>query len=383
MDTDRPTALLARVERTLPASDYWDPDHYRRELDAIWFRSWLCVARAENLARPRDFAVVEVGDQSILLCRDLEGGLRAFHNSCRHRGSLLCTERTGRLRGGSIVCPYHGWTYSLAGELLGARHQLAQPDFDRADYPLHAVAIDEWAGFVFVNLAADAAPPLADALGDAPGRLASWRIDALRVGHHLEQTLACNWKVFWENFSECFHCPGVHPELCQLVPTYAQGLIDAGDSPDAAPGAAGAPLAPGARTWTLDGASDLPSLPGLDAEEQARGQTFGVLLPTMFVVGHPDYVRSVRMLPRGPEHTELVIEWLFEPATLEREDFDLERSVALGRRVVEQDARVCEINQRGLHSRRHERGVLVAQEYGVFEFQQWVRQALATQPPAA
>jgi Rieske 2Fe-2S family protein len=96
----------------------------------------------------------------------------------------------------------------------------------------------------------------------------------------------------------------------------------------------------------------------------------------MFVVAHPDYVRSVRMLPRGPEQTELVVEWLFERETLERSDFDLEHCVALGRTVVEQDARLCELNQAGLHSRRHDHGVLVAQEYGVHEFQQWVRQAL-------
>jgi len=96
----------------------------------------------------------------------------------------------------------------------------------------------------------------------------------------------------------------------------------------------------------------------------------------MFVVAHRDYVRSVRMLPRGPERIDMVIDWLFAPETLERPDFDLEHCVALGRLVVEQDARVCERNQRGLHSMRHEAGVLVAQEYGVHEFQEWVRQAL-------
>ena len=120
----------------------------------------------------------------------------------------------------------------------------------------------------------------------------------------------------------------------------------------------------------------LPPLPGLAADEYNRGQSFAVQLPTMYVVAHRDYVRSVRMLPRGPERTGLVVQWLFTPETLERSDFDLEHCVALGRRVVEQDARVCELNQKGLHCMRHQSGVLVAQEYGVFEFQQWVRQAL-------
>jgi Rieske 2Fe-2S family protein len=379
MHADRPERLLERVEPTLPARDYLDPAHYCRELDAIWYRSWLCIARSENVAREREFVVARIGDQSILVCRDGDDRLHAFHNACRHRGSELCAEAAGRFRGRSIVCPFHGWTYALTGELLGARHQLSQTDFRKENYPLHRVAVGEWAGFVFINLLADEAPPLESWLADGPERLANWRIAELRVGRRLETKVACNWKIFWENFSECFHCPGVHPELCDLIPTYGRALIDAADDPDpSAPDTRGAPLAPGAVTWTLDGSSRLPPLPGLDRAEQDAGQTFVVALPSMFVVAHRDYVRCVRVLPRAPEQTELIVDWLFEPETLERPDFDLEHYVALGRRVVEQDARVCERNQRGLHSMRHEAGVLVAQEYGVHEFQNWVRKALRT-----
>jgi Rieske 2Fe-2S family protein len=199
------------------------------------------------------------------------------------------------------------------------------------------------------------------------------------LGHRVETKVACNWKIFWENFSECFHCPGVHPELCELIPTYGRALIDAADDPDpSAPDARGAPLAPGAAPWTLDGTSPLPPLPGLDPAELAAGQTFSVQLPSMFAIAHREYVRCVRVLPRGPEQTELIVDWLFQPEALERSDFDLEHHVALGRLVVEQDARVCERNQRGLHSMRHEAGVLVAQEYGVHEFQNGVRKALGS-----
>ncbi len=376
MERERTQRLLTGVVKTLPSRYYFDADHHCRELESIWYQSWLCVGRTQELARSRDFLVAEVGDQGIVVTRDLQGQLRAFHNACRHRGTLLCSERRGRFQGASIVCPYHGWTYSLSGELLGARHQLPSPEFRREDYSLHAVAVGEWAGCVFVNLLGAQAPPLESALGDLPARFASWRIDELRVGHRIEKTLACNWKVFWENFSECFHCPGVHPELCRIVPVYGRGLMDEADDPEAAAGAADAALAPGAVTWTLDGASRLAPLPGLAEAERSRGHSFAVLLPSVFLVAHVDYVRSVRMLPRGPEETELVVEWLFHAETLERPDFDLEHAVALGRRVVEQDARVCELNQRGLHSRRHDHGVLVPQEYAVHEFQQWVRRAL-------
>jgi Rieske 2Fe-2S family protein len=367
------TPLLPRVEPTLPTRFYLDPDHYRRELEAFWYRHWLCVGRDEDLPRPRDYRLYRVGDQSILVARDLGGRLRAFHNTCRHRGSALCAEASGRLAGASIVCPYHGWTYSLEGALLGAPHQILSPDFRKQDYPLYPVAVEAWAGFVFVNLLGDGAPPLSGALGTIPDELAHWPLSELRIGHRVVREIRCNWKVFWENFSECFHCPGVHPELSRLVPAYGRGLLDAADDPR---GAAAPGLAPGAVTWTLDGASRLPAFGGLDAEERRRGQTFGVLPPSAFVVAHVDYVRLCRMLPRGPEAIELAMDWLFSGSVLASDGFDRDHAVALGERVMQQDALACERNQQGLHCARHARGVLVPQEYGVLDFHRWVRQGL-------
>jgi Rieske 2Fe-2S family protein len=376
MRRDAERRVLTRVEKGLPSAWYHDAEQYRRELDALWMRGWLYACRADELA-PRDYRVVEVGDQSLLLTRDLAGTLRAFHNVCRHRGSELCSEAQGRFRGPTIVCPYHGWTYSLDGALLGMPHQLAGAGFRREDHPLYPVAVEDWAGFVFVNPQGAAAPPLSEALGAIPTELAAWPLDGLRVGERSSVEVACNWKVFWENFSECFHCPGVHPELSRLVPAYRKGLLDETDDPDAAPPAdPHARLAPGAITWTLDGQTRLPHFPGLSQEQRAAGQTFGVMPPGFFVVAHVDYARAVRVLPRGPEKTQLQVEWLFDSAVLARPDFDLEHATALGRRVVEQDASICERNQRGLRSRRHAHGVLVPQEYGVLAFHDWLRRGL-------
>lgn len=377
MASDSPSPALQRPEPTLPSHYYYDPEHYRRELEAFWFSRWLYVCRSEALARPREFQVAEVGDQSLLLTRARDGRLHAFHNTCRHRGALLCPRSGGRLPGDSIICPYHGWTYALDGRLLGARHQVASPEFRKQDYPLHAVAVDEWAGSVFVNLAGDSAPPLRDDLGEVPVELASWPLAELRVAHRVEREVACNWKVFWENFSECFHCPGVHPELCELVPIYGRGLQSPDDDPSRAGSEPGAPvLAPGAHTWSLDGQLLGPVLPGLDAAQRAAGQTFGVLHPGAFIVAHADHARIVRVLPRGPERTLLGAEWLFPAETLASPGFDLERATAFAARVVEQDAAICELHQRGLRSRRFERGVLVPQEYGVHAFQSWIRRGL-------
>ena len=143
-----------------------------------------------------------------------------------------------------------------------------------------------------------------------------------------------------------------------------------------------APLAPGAVTWTLDGKSELPELPGLDDADRERGHSFGTLLPSVFVCAHIDHVRTGRVLPVSPEETLVVVEWLFSKDVLERGDAGLpERATALGALVLEQDARVCELNQQGLHCLRHERGVLVPQEYEVRDFHRWVRNALGETLP--
>jgi Rieske 2Fe-2S family protein len=377
-DSTRPT--LSRLEPSLPSDSYFNPENYQRELEAIWYRNWLCIGRADELPEPRQYKVVEVGSQNILVTRDSDGRLQAFHNTCRHRGSVLCTETSGRFRANAIVCPYHGWTYSLSGELKGAPHQLPTPDFHTRDFPLYRVALDTWGGFVFVNLLGEEAPPLAERLEEETGELENWPLEKLRVGRRIERTLACNWKIFWENFLECFHCPGVHPELCRIVPVYGRGLQAEEEDPNCPPERVGGwttPLAPGAVTWSLDGQTELPVLPGLDDADRERGQTFGVLVPSMFVCAHIDYVRSVRALPVSPEKTRLVVEWLFSEEVIERGDPEvLKRTTELGTRVVEQDARACELNQKGLHCLPHAQGVLVPQEYGVHEFHRWVSRAL-------
>lgn len=374
----RPT--LSHLEPSLPSRSYFDPEQYQRELDAIWFRNWLCVGRSEELAEPRDYKVVDVGNQSILVIRDHEGQLHAFHNTCRHRGSVLRANACGRFSGNTIVCPYHAWTYSLDGELKGTPHQLQSPDFHIQDFSLYRVALDTWGGFIFVNLIGEAAPPLVDSLNELTDEVANWSLEPMRVGRRIERTVACNWKIFWENFLECFHCPGVHPELCRIVPIYGRGLQAEDEDPNCPPELVGrgmAPLAPGAVTWTLDGQTELPELPGLDDADRERGQSFGVLLPTLFVCAHIDYVRTVHILPLSPEKTRLVVEWLFSKEALEQGDAGLrERATALGVLVVEQDARACELNQRGLRCLQHERGVLVPQEYDVLNFHHWIRNAL-------
>ena len=365
---------LDEVSDTLPSIFYYDRDHHERELRQIWYRQWLLVGRSDGLAAVGDYQVVEVGDQSVIITRDGSHRLRAFHNTCRHRGSVLCQQSRGKFRARRIVCPYHAWTYSLEGELTATPWRLEGGGFDAARYPLYEVAVGEWAGFTFINLDENAAPFDDRTLGDTPALLANWNLGETVAVYTMTLDLECNWKAFWDNFNECLHCPGVHPELCRIVPQFREGLatgnVMRGD------GDTSSPLIDGAVTWSVGGTTTLPWFEGLTEREQRAGATFGVFPPSGYVVTHVDYARLVHMLPTGPEHTRLEVSWLVPPKTVEHPGFSVEKLIELAEAVVREDGRASEINQKGLRSNRHKTGVLVPQEIFVRDFHDWVREQL-------
>src|SRR5258706_7316501 len=143
---------LQRLEAGLPAAWYHDPAHYQQELEAFWYRGWVVVAREAELAATGDWRTVRVGTESMVLVRD-EDQIRAFHNTCRHRGSVLCTEEQGSFARKRIVCPYHSWTYDLAGQLVATPRRMETPDFRLADFRLYPAAVASWGGVLFLNLA--------------------------------------------------------------------------------------------------------------------------------------------------------------------------------------------------------------------------------------
>jgi Rieske 2Fe-2S family protein len=370
---------LLQAEPTLPSRTYFGVEEFERDLAAIWQRNWIHVCRSSELAEPLSFRTFRLGSQEVLVVRDETGSLNAFHNTCRHRGSELCSQKQGRLKARLITCPYHSWSYSLRGELVRVPSKVLPDGFDRKDYPLYRVALAEWRGFVFVNL--DAAPGTTPAASfdAASGDLSNWPLEGLVAGHRFSKLMNCNWKIFWENFNECLHCPGVHKHLSQLVPIYGRGLMARHDDPEwqrhadnDAPEFSGG-LKRGAETWSGDGRAHGPKFASLSESERAAGQTYATHLPSMFVVGHVDYVRTVSLRPVGPEQTELTAEWLFAPEALASDAFDLDNIVSFGVQVLEEDAAVCEINQRGLHSARHQAGVLMPEEYDIHRFHRWVR----------
>jgi Rieske 2Fe-2S family protein len=357
---------LERLEAGLPAAWYHDPAHYRRELDAFWYRGWIAACREEEIPAAGDWVTVRIGTQSLVVLRN-ESGLKAFHNTCRHRGSILCEKDSGKFTRSRIVCPYHAWTYDLDGHLVGTPRRMETPDFDARDFPLFEVSVDAWGGFVFVNLARG------KGTAGLQEKYRNYNFQNLRIGKRVVVDVNANWKLLAENFAECFHCPRVHPELCRVVTAYqdagAWGLRNRSeDNPEYKPGAA---------TLTLDGTARLPPFQKLNQAERQTIYIAETVLPNLFLNIQPDYVNSHLMFPTGPQSVRIVYDWLFEPRHLPLSDADLQHYVALWEVTNAQDARNCEWQQQGIHALPFEHGHYVPQEFDAHRFAQWIRQGLS------
>ncbi len=374
---------LKTAEPYPPTWWYYDIDHYTRELDAIWLRSWLYVCRSAELAEPRMYQTIRIGDQNIVILRGYDGELRAFHNACRHRGSLLCTEQKGKLVSKLLVCPYHQWSYAADDGHLVKISSFAEPQgFNKEDYSLFPVAVGEWRGCVFINLDADAEWTLEAAFVRTPATIANYPLETMVVGHTWCREMDCNWKTFWENFSECLHCPNVHPELGELVPQFKRRVVHFKDQPGWEDHqGSGDPLytgglADGVETWSMDGSAQGHVIEGRSSEDIERGYSYATTLPSAFIGAYPDHVRIVRLMPMGPEKTQLVAEWLFEPETLNAPDYDPANVIDFGILVMEQDMAVCDLNQAGLHAKPMDAGVLMPEEYYIKAIHDWIRTRL-------
>lgn len=361
--------ILDHCPETLPAHAYYDAEWYQLEQKTVWAHNWVYVARLNDI-KPGTMRRAKIGDANVILCRNADGDLSAFHNMCRHRGAELCSHDEQPM-GKLVTCKYHAWSYATKdGRLMATGHAKPTDDFQKADHGLVKVSVKVWNGFVFLNRSQNPGP-LAPDMGLTA--LDHWPMDSLVTGHRMVKELACNWKVFWENYNECLHCPGVHPELCDMVPIYSTGIMGQNEAPGWTPDEAPRPLLKdGAETWTASGKPCGPVFPDLTAIERQNGYNFVTIYPTMFIVAHVDHVRSVRFVPTDPETTQLHVEWYFPQETLDQPGFDAAEVAAFAKIVMAQDAEAAELNQRGIRSPAYSRGRLMPEEYAVHDFHKWL-----------
>ncbi len=344
---DRPLRRAA----TLPGPLFSDASVFASERSRLFRQSWVCVGREDELPHPGDFRSYEVAGSGVIVLRDSDGVIRAFHNVCRHRGTRIVEAGAGT--GLTVLqCPYHAWTYDLRGQLVGAPHMEEAEDFPHEDFGLHPVRTESWRGFLFLNLS-PRARPLPEYLGGLVARAAPYPLERLRLAHRVEYEIAANWKLVIQNANECYHCPGVHPQLVRLTP-YRSGEEDLRSGPVFG---GWMDFVGGARTLSPDGTTHRRTFPGLSPDDLRRVYYY-VLFPGNFLSLLPDYVTLDWFIPVSSERTRLIFDLY-----VDRDEPDAASdAMAFWDTTNRQDWHICEMAHLGSKTAAYTQGRYSSEE---------------------
>lgn len=357
-DVRRPTAEANH----LPSWCYTSEAFFRRERETVFSRVWNFLGRVDLIPDAGDYFTREVAGAPLIILRGSDGNVRAFANSCRHRGARLLAG-AGKCEH-SISCPYHSWTYALDGKLIGARGMRGVADFDKGDYGLLPVRLETWNGFLFVTLDSDA-PDLAFYLGDLPRLLECYDFANMVCTRRQPYSVASNWKLITENSMEDYHTATVHRnsigaqtiELVSGAGNWDGGFFEAEKSIATLPGET----------------SSLPWIPTLD-ERARRGTHFIVIYPCTTLACMQDGIFWFEVYPKGPALTELVVGHAFPKTSVARPDFEEIVAKYYYRTDVSipEDNAIAEVQQVGLDSPLARTGRVSLQETIVHSLANWL-----------
>jgi len=336
--------------KSLPQKYFVSPDIFTKEQAEIFSKEWLLVGHQSQIPDAGDYIVQRVNHESLFVIRDRGAKIHGFFNVCRHRGSRLIEDNCGNRA--AIQCPYHAWIYGLDGRLIGAPHMDEVPGFEKADYPLHEVNLGIWEGFIFVNLR-DASAERSDYslehwFAPLSGKFSHWNMSILQPAKRIEYDVRANWKLMFENYSECYHCPGVHPQL-QKVSPYDSAKNDLREGPFLG---GFMKINPG-KSLTMSGNACAAFVGKIENLQQVF---YYSIFPNMLLSLHPEYVMVHQLWPQSPERTLIVCDWFFHPEAFKRSNFNPEDAVEFWDMVNRQDWHVCELSQQGISSRAYDPG---------------------------
>ncbi len=368
---------------------YRDPAVYRDDLEQIWHKEWIFAGHSFEIEKPGEYLTLQIGDYPVVIVRDDDNRIRAFHNACRHRGSRLCSESKGRVA--KLVCPYHRWTFDLDGRLLFAANMGEK--FNNDDHGLMPVHCEVVKSFIYVCVA-DQAPDFSQFRDAVASYVTPHQPDSYRVAFESNLVEQGNWKLVFENNRECYHCEGNHPELLN---SFVENLAVAGVGGEEDPAlvafwdrceAAGLPsrllmdplgqyrmtripMFNDAVSYTLDGR---PAVNGrLDSSGEAN---IGALLyfnyPSSWNHFLGDHALSFRVLPLGPGETLVTTRWLVHRDAVEGVDYDLDNLTKVWLATNDQDRQLVEETFRGVSSPAYVPGPFSdVAENGVCQFVDW------------
>lgn len=355
-----PDAPLERAT-ALPPGWYTRPEALALEREHLFLRTWQCVGRADQVAQPGQYFTTALAGEPLVVVRDDDGSLRAFYNVCRHRAGPPATG-CGTAR--QLRCAYHGWTYGLDGSLRGTPEFAGVEGFDRGAVALQEVRAEAWGPMVFVNLDREA-PPLASYLEDLTERVKPFCWERMRFAERVDYEIACNWKVYVENYLEGYHIPHIHPSLNKLLdyPKYRTEVH---------------------RWYSLQDSPTRPVGPELAAYASYAGTQalYAWLFPNLMLNLYEDVFSVNIILPLAVDRTVTHFDFYF----VETEGDEARRRIAgaieVSDEIQREDVDICERVQRGLSSRSYSPGRLsVQRESGVHHFQTTLARWLAERAP--
>src|ERR1043166_849799 len=360
--------------KSLPQEYFVSSETFAKEQEKIFAKQWLLVGHQSQLKKSGDFFLATIAGESLIVVRDQKSEIRAFYNVCRHRGTRLKENRCGHAS--AIQCPYHAWTYGLDGRLIGAPHMNEVRGFDKAHYSLHPVNLGVWEGFIFVNLTkkknrkprpSEAAPgrdgfvSLERWFGPLNGKFRHWNMSILRPAKRVQYDVRANWKLMFENYSECYHCPGVHPTLSKISP-YDSAENDLRDGPFLG---GFMKINPG-KSLTMSGnacALQIDQKPEQEHEQEGKNRVwYYSIFPNMLLSLHPEYAMVHQLWPQSPDRTLIVCDWFFHPDAFNRPDFNPDDAIEFWDMTNKQDWHVCELSQQGIASRAYAPGPYSSRE---------------------
>ena len=341
----------------LPREYYVSPEIFETEFTKVFSRQWIFAGHISELHDAGDYFITEFAGESIIVVRETAREIGAFLNVCRHRGHRLCSSMSGKLR--QFVCPYHQWSFRLDGSLKKAP---ASPDgtcFDYDDWSLYRVNVDVWGGMIFLWLGEGEAPPLASKLGEPTDDVRRLRPERMKEAFRESYAIKANWKTLLENYLECYHCAGSHPELNVAMDLQAMYVGTESWQQEYFIGAI--PLRPGCKTLSMNG--NLVCMPmgefaAAGSLPEGFGAGFGIVPTLTRVIFHVDHavIHSLRPVSVGEVCWET--RWYVSADAVEGRDYDLAALTDVWRATNREDIALCENAYLGVRSRRFVPGPL-------------------------
>jgi choline monooxygenase len=349
--TEKDLAVVSLEQsETIPSSWYTDPRFHQLDLALVFGKTWQGIGHVSKLQKPGDQIVGEAAGNPVLVVRGNDNALRAFFNVCRHRGGPLATEDCNSK---VLQCHYHGWTYLLDGSLRGTPKFNRVELFDKKDFGLIPVALEEWEGLVFVNLSTKP-EPLTTLLKDIPQRIAPFDITKKTFYRRVTYDLRCNWKVYVDNYLEGYHLPYVHPELATLLDynnyvTETRGHVSLQFSP-------------------------FKEGDNFYASEDGKAFYYFVF-PNFMLNILPGRLQTNLVLPIDHNHTRVVFDYFYDDINSADSLKMIEQDIAYSHKIQLEDIDICEQVQKGLESIAYQKGRFSPEtELGVYHFQSLLKQ---------